>query len=99
MFLRYRAMSACPLAMHFVTQYVGAQGNADASSMPETEHILARAEQDDDYAETFEELAADLDSLGETMDFSRFTLHRPPETHSPASPVVDAEGKPDEVSG
>ena len=93
-FLRYRAMNACPLAMHFVTQYVGAQWNADADSLAETEHILARAEQDDDYAETFEELAADLDGLGETMDFGGFTLHRPPETHRPAS-----EGKSDEVSG
>lgn len=76
-FLRYRTMGACPLAMHFVGQYVGAQWNADGDNVPETEHILARSEQDDDYAETFEEWANDLDALRGTMDFDRFTLHRP----------------------
>lgn len=97
-FLRYRTMGACPLAMHFVTQYVGAQWN-DGDSVPEKEHILARSEQNDDYAETFEEWADDLDALGGPMDFGRFTLHRPAETHSPASPPIAGEKtKSDEAS-
>ena len=98
-FLRYRTMGDCALAMHFVAQYVAAQWSSDAASMPEVEHILARAQQDDEYAETFEELANDIDSLGNTLNFGRFTLHRPAETHSSASPPIAGEKtKPDEAS-
>ena len=78
-FLRYRNMGACPLAMHFVRQYVGQNWNAHADGMLETEYVVSRAEQDDDYAETFEEFAADLDELGGTVHFGGHMLRRPPE--------------------
>lgn len=98
-FLRYRTMDACALAVHFVEQYVAAQWSADAASAPEVEHIRTRAEQDDDYAETFEALANDIDRLGNTLNFGRFTLHRPAEKHSSASPPIAGEKtKPDEAS-
>ena len=78
-FLRYRSMSACPLAMHFVRQYVGETWQVDADELPETEHIDGRAEQDDDYAETFEAFSADLDELGHLMNFDAHVVHRPSE--------------------
>ena len=85
-FLRYRNMGACPLAMHFVRQYVGQNWNANADSMLETEYVVSRAEQDDDYAETFEEIAADLDQLGGTVHFGGHMLRRPPEQRVDAPP-------------
>lgn len=78
-FLRYRSMSKCSLAMHFVKQYVGEQWYADGDEVLETEHIVAKAEGDEDDAETFEELAAELEVLGGTLDFSSFTVRQPAE--------------------
>lgn len=78
-FLRYRSMSKCSLAMHFVDQYVGEQWYADSGEVLETEHIAARAEGYEDDAETFEELAAELEVLSGTLDFSSFTVQRPAE--------------------
>ena len=78
-FLRYRSMSKCSLAMHFVKQYVGEQWYADDGEELETEHIVARSEGVEDDAETFEELAAELDVLSGTLDFGSFTVQRPAE--------------------
>ena len=76
-FLRYRTMSKCSLAMHFVNQYVGEQWYADSGEVPETEHIVARAKGDEDDAETFERLVAELEVLSGTLDFSSFMVQRP----------------------
>ena len=87
-FLRYRTMRACPLAMHFVRQYVGEAWHVDADELPETEHIRSRAsqaEEDDEYAETFEALAADLDELSHSMNFDTHVVHRPSERRGGSS--------------
>lgn len=79
-FLRYRTMDACPLAMHFVSQYVSDSWDVDADQLPETEHIENRAgrhEQDDQYAETFEGFANDLRHLSDSLDFDAFVVHHP----------------------
>ena len=73
--LRYRAMSACPLARHFVGQYIGEEWNFAAAEVPETDYLRARMEQDDDDAEAFEEIVADLDELG-GLDFSGYTVRQ-----------------------
>lgn len=92
-FLRYRTMSRCSLAMHFVNQYMGEEWDAGADEVAETEHIAARAEGNDDDAETFEELAADLDGLAGRLDFSRFTLGRPAKSRTDAPPPVEGAGE------
>lgn len=85
-FLRYRSIDVCPLAMHFVRQYVGETWHVDADELLETEHIRIRAEQDDEYAETFEALATDLDELSDTMNFDSYVVHRPSESHRGTTP-------------
>lgn len=85
-FLRYRSMSKCSLAMHFVKQYVGEQWYADDDEVLETEHIVARSEGVEDDAETFEELAAELDVLSGTLDFGSFTVQRPAEPRQAKEP-------------
>lgn len=90
-FLRYRSIDVCPLAMHFVRQYVGETWHVDADELLETEHIRIRAEQDDEYAETFEALAADLDQLSH-MNFDTYVVHRPSEPRGSETPrATDAE--------
>ena len=84
-FLRYRYMSACPLATHFVRQYVGEAWHVDADELPEMEHIRSRAshaEEDDEYAETFEALATDLEQIDHSMNFDTHVVHRPSELQS-----------------
>ena len=83
-FLRYRTMSACALAMHFVRQYVNAPSGAETPPLSERDYIVGRAERDDDYAETFEELAAELSELDGQFEFE-FELHPPEEPRSGAS--------------
>ena len=76
--LRYRSMRACPLAMHFVRQYVGKAWQVDADELSEIEYIRSRAsqaEEDDEYTETFEAFAADLDELGRSMNFDTQIVH------------------------
>ena len=88
-FLRYRTMSACPLAMHFVRQYVGEAWHVDADELAEMEHIrsrASRAEEDDEYAETFEAFAEDLDELSHLMKFDSHVVHRPSQPREGASP-------------
>lgn len=92
-FLRYRAVSRCSLAMHFVKQYMGAGWDAGADDVAETEYIAARAKGADDDAEPFEELAADLDGLAGTLDFSRFTVVRPAKSGAGAKPAGEGAGK------
>lgn len=92
-FLRYRTMSRCSLAMHFVNQYMGEEWDAGTDEVAETEHIAARAEGNDDDAETFEELAADLDGLAGRLDFSRFMLGRPAKSRTDAPPPVEGAAK------
>ena len=78
-FLRYRSMKKCPLAMHFVTQYVGEDWSVDAGKLLEAEHIAVRArrdEQDDKYAETFETIEADLREFSHLMSFDAYVVHR-----------------------
>ena len=87
-FLRYRCMDACPLAMHFVDQYIGESWDVDAGESPETEHIRSRAgrdEQDDEYAETFEGFAKDLRDLRDSLDFDAYVVHRSSEPRPTAS--------------
>lgn len=93
-FLRYRAMSACPLAMHFVRQYVGGAWQGDVDERAETEYVGSRAEQDDDYAETFEAIAADLEDLGSSMTFGAHVVHRPSEEQIDESPQATDPQKP-----
>lgn len=92
-FLRYRTMYTCPLAMHFVNQYI--DGPWDVDELSETELIRIRAnrdEQDDEYAETFEGFAKDLRDLGGSLDFDSYFVHRPDGAHATAPPSVpDAE--------
>ena len=92
-FLRYRSMEACPLAMHFVRQYVGETWDVDADEVRETEHIRIRAERDerdDEYAETFEAITTDLDALGHSMNLDTHVVHRPAEPRGSASlPAAD----------
>lgn len=89
-FLRYRRMSACPLAMHFVRQYVGGDSNAEGDSVREVDYISARAQQDDDYAEVFEEFAADIAGLDGAVDVGMHWLRRPASRgHAPRATSVD----------
>ena len=73
-------MRACPLAMHFVRQYVGEEWDLDGDELPEREHIGTRArrhEEDDEYAETFEAFEADVSELSHSMNVDRYVVHRP----------------------
>ena len=79
--------------MHFVRQSIGHGWDVEADDVPETEHIAARADGDDADAETFEELAADLEGLAGRLDFSKFTLVRPAESRGGASPSVEGAGE------
>lgn len=92
-FLRYRTMDACPLAVHFVDQYVGTSWDVDGDRLPETEHIKNRAsrdEQDDEYAETFEGFAKDVRDLSGSLDFDAYVVHRPSVRRATASvPISD----------
>lgn len=79
-FLRYRTMDACPLAMHFVNQYVGEAWDLDVDELSEREHIGIRAqrhEQDDKYAETFEAFETDVGELSHLMNVDAYVVHRP----------------------
>lgn len=101
-FLRYRSMKACPLAMHFVQQYVGETWSVDADELRETEHIRIRAgrnEWDDEYAETFEAIAADLDALGHSLNFDTHVVHRPAEPRESASSQAADFGRSQEPEG
>lgn len=91
-FLRYRSMGRCALAMHFVRQYLGEQWQSQADEVPETEHVVARAEGDDDDSEPFEDLAAELDRLGGRLNFGGFTLRRPAESRASVPPAGEGAG-------
>lgn len=92
-FLRYRSMRKCALAMHFVRQYIGEQWESQAGEMLETEYIGARAEGDDGDSEAFEELAADLEALGGGLNFGGFTLRRPAESRAAVPAAGEGAGK------
>ena len=97
-FLRYRTMKACPLAVHFVDQYVGTSWDVDVDKLRETEHIRTRAnrdEQDDEYAETFEGFAKDVRELSGSLDFDAYVVHRPPVRRATASVPVSDEQEPE----
>ena len=90
-FLRYRTMDTCPLAVHFVDQYLGGTWDVDVDELPETEYIKMRANRDeheDEYAETFEGFARDLHDLGGLLDFDAYVVHRPIGSRATGSPPV-----------
>ena len=74
--LRYRSMSDCPLAQHFIRQYVGGRWSSQAAEAEETEYLRDRESEDDDYAEAFEEIVADLDELSGTLDLGVYKVRR-----------------------
>lgn len=101
-FLRYRCMDACPLAMHFVDQYVGESWDRETGESPETEHIKNRAgrnEQDDEYAETFEGFAKDFRELSGLLDFDAYVVHRPDESGATGSRPVSGQRKQQNSEG
>lgn len=101
-FLRYRTMDACPLAVHFVDQYLGVTWDVDVDEMPETEYIKMRANRDeheDEYAETFEGFVRDLRDLGGLLDFDAYVVHRPIRSGTTSSLQVsgpEKQHKPEE---
>ena len=85
-FLRYRTMRTCPLAMHFMSQYI--DGPWDVDELPETELIRTRAsrdEEDDEYAETFEGFAKDVRDLSGSLDFDAYFVRRSSSSRTTAS--------------
>ncbi len=101
-FLRYRTMDACPLAVHFVDQYLGVTWDVDVDEMPETDYIKMRANRDeheDEYAETFEGFVRDLRDLGGLLDFDAYVVHRPIRSGTTSSVQVsgpEKQHKPEE---
>lgn len=63
-FIRYRRLNASPLARHFMGQYVDrTESELAAGDMVEGEYLKHRENGDDDHAELFEEIVADLENL------------------------------------
>ena len=92
-FLRYKTMNACPLAAHFVGQYIDEQWNPDASGTLETSYLRGRMELDDDDAEAFEEIVDDLDELADVLDFDMFTMRPPRNQFRPSGPASCCGGR------
>ena len=67
-FLRYRRLDACPLAQYFVERYIDPELGARDAETTEIQYLKDRADQDDDYAEVFEEIVRDLEDLGGLVD-------------------------------
>ena len=74
-FLRYRHLDACPLAQYFVERYIDPE--LGAGGVTEIQYLENRAEQDDDYAEVFEEIVRDLGDLGGLDRFDGYVLNDP----------------------
>ena len=76
-FLRYRRLDACPLARYFVGRYIDLELDTSDTEVLEMEYLGNRADQDDDYAEVFDEIVRDLEEFGKLVDFREYVLTNP----------------------
>lgn len=74
-FLRYRRLDACPLAKYFVERYIDPE--LGTGEVTEIQYLKNRADQEDDYAEVFEEIIRDLEDLGGLAKFDGYVLNNP----------------------
>lgn len=76
-FLRYRHLDACPLARYFVGRYIDLELDTSDTEVLEIEYLENRADQDDDYAEVFDEVVRDLEEFGKLVNFDKYVLTNP----------------------